>query len=62
MRAYQDMMYGLTKEDPVQRENWKRLLLQDCQLDPAAIAMIWLHWAELQRAVPPRHPVCTSFK
>jgi transposase-like protein len=46
MRAYQEMMYGLSKDDAAQRENWKRLLLQYCELDTAAMVMIWLQWAD----------------
>jgi hypothetical protein len=46
MRAYQEMMYGLSKHDAAQRENWKQLLLQYCELDIAAMVMIWVHWAE----------------
>jgi hypothetical protein len=46
IRAYQEMMYGLSKHDATQRENWRRLLLQYCRLDTAAMVMVWLHWAE----------------
>jgi hypothetical protein len=46
MRAYQEMMYGLTKNDAALRQNWRRLLLQYCELDTAAMIMAWLHWAE----------------
>jgi hypothetical protein len=46
MRAYQEMMYGLSKDNATQRANWKRLLLQYCELDTAAMVMIWIHWAK----------------
>lgn len=44
MRAYEAMMYGLEKDDPVIREQWRKLLLQYCQLDTAAMVMLWMHW------------------
>jgi Domain of unknown function(DUF2779) len=44
MRAYQEMLYGLSKNDPAKRERWRQLLLQYCQLDTAAMVMIWMHW------------------
>jgi hypothetical protein len=40
------MAYGLTKNDSAQRESWKRLLLQDRELDTAALAVIRLQLAE----------------
>lgn len=44
MRAYQEMLYGPTKYDMETRDQWRRLLLQYCELDTAAMLMIWLHW------------------
>jgi hypothetical protein len=32
------------ERDPQFRENRRHLLLQYCQLDTAAMVMIWLHW------------------
>jgi hypothetical protein len=44
MRVYQEMMFGVAASDPATRENYRRLLLQYCQLDTAAMVMIWKHW------------------
>jgi len=45
MRAYQEMLYGPSREDAAQRANWRRLLLQYCELDTAAMVIVWWHWA-----------------
>ncbi|HQH53736.1 MAG TPA: DUF2779 domain-containing protein [Candidatus Hydrogenedentes bacterium] len=44
MRVYQEMVFGLTKDDPNTCEKYRQLLLQYCQLDTAAMVMIWRHW------------------
>jgi hypothetical protein len=44
MMAYQEMLYGLAKNNPEIRERWKNLLLQYCELDTAAMVLIWKHW------------------
>jgi hypothetical protein len=44
MRVYQEMMFGVAASDPTARENYRRLLLQYCRLDTAAMVMIWKHW------------------
>lgn len=44
MRVYQEMVFGLTRNVPETRENYRRLLLQYCELDTAAMVMIWRHW------------------
>jgi hypothetical protein len=44
MRAYQELLYGLSKDDEVRKIQWKQLLLQYCELDTAAMIMIWRHW------------------
>lgn len=44
MRVYQEMMFGLAKDDPTLRETYKTLLLQYCELDTKAMAFIWMHW------------------
>jgi hypothetical protein len=44
MRAYQEMLYGLSKYDDQIKAKWRKLLLQYCQLDTAAMVIIWLHW------------------
>jgi len=47
MIAYQEMMYGLSKENPEIKEKWAKLLLQYCELDTLAMVIIFLHWSEL---------------
>jgi hypothetical protein len=44
MRVYQEMMFGRAKDDPGRRETYRRLLLQYCELDTAAMFAICLHW------------------
>jgi hypothetical protein len=44
MRAYQEMLYGLHRNDDATKEKWRRLLLQYCELDTAAMVMVWIHW------------------
>jgi hypothetical protein len=44
MRAYQEMLYGLSRFDDAARQAWRALLLQYCELDTAAMVMVWLHW------------------
>jgi uncharacterized protein DUF2779 len=51
MRAYQEMLYGISSHDEEVKEKWKRLLLQYCELDTAAMVMIWLHWVDRSRGL-----------
>src|SRR5438067_6049687 len=44
MRAYQEMLYGVSRNNEVLKEQWRRLLLQYCELDTAAMVMVWTHW------------------
>jgi hypothetical protein len=44
MRAYQAMVYGEESTDARIKENWKRLLLQYCELDTMAMVIIFEHW------------------
>lgn len=44
MRAYEAMMFGEESRDPLVKEQYKRLLLQYCKLDTAAMVMLWRHW------------------
>jgi hypothetical protein len=37
MRAYQEMLYGVSRNDDSTKERWRRLLLQYCELDTAAM-------------------------
>jgi hypothetical protein len=46
MRTYQEMMYGLSVGDLELRGNLKKLLLQYCELDTAAMVVVWRHWIE----------------
>ena len=52
MRAYQDMMYGKTRDDPETKAKWKALLLQYCELDTIAMLVVWACW---ERALAGRH-------
>jgi len=45
MRVYQEMMFGRSANDPSIREQYRILLLQYCELDTAAMVIIWRHWA-----------------
>lgn len=44
MRAYQDMLYGLAKNDPVKMVKLRDALLTYCKLDTLAMVVIWEHW------------------
>ena len=44
MRAYQDMLYGLNRDNLEVRDAMKDALLRYCELDTAAMVMIWKHW------------------
>ncbi len=44
MRAYQAMLYGEESFNASVKENWKRLLLQYCELDTMAMVIIFEHW------------------
>lgn len=46
MRAYQEMLYGLSNHDEATKDRWRRLLLQYCELDTAAMVIVWLHWSK----------------
>jgi hypothetical protein len=44
MRAYQDILYGLNRDNLKLRDSMKDALLRYCELDTAAMVMIWKHW------------------
>lgn len=44
IRAYQDLVFGRGAEDATAGDALKRLLLQYCELDTAAMVIIWKHW------------------
>lgn len=46
IRVYQDMMFGLAGQDPEKRAAYRKLLLQYCHLDTAAMVAIWWHWTQ----------------
>lgn len=47
MKAYQEMLYGVSAADPEIRKKWKELLLQYCELDTMAMVIVWRHWRHL---------------
>jgi hypothetical protein len=49
MRAYQEMLYGVSRHNEALKEQWRRLLLQYCQLDTAAMVIVWRHWTSYER-------------
>jgi len=50
MIAYQEMLYGLSKNNNQIKESWKNLLLQYCELDTAAMVLVWKHWENILSA------------
>lgn len=44
MRAYQEMLYGVSRNNFEIKQLWRRLLLQYCELDTAAMVIVWRHW------------------
>ena len=46
MRAYQEMLYGVSRNNEVLKEQWRRLLLKYCELDTLAMVMVWTHWTK----------------
>jgi hypothetical protein len=44
MRAYQEMMYGAEKNDPVTKAMWSALLRRYCELDTMSMVLILEHW------------------
>ncbi|MCO6432187.1 MAG: DUF2779 domain-containing protein [Deltaproteobacteria bacterium] len=47
MIAYQEMMFGLSREKPDIKAKWSQLLLQYCKLDTLAMVIIFTHWNKL---------------
>jgi hypothetical protein len=47
MRAYQDMLFGMHKNDPAVRDRMRDSLLRYCGLDTAAMVIIWKHWKKI---------------
>lgn len=44
MRAYEDMLFGLSKYKPERKKAYKEALLRYCKLDTLAMVIIWEHW------------------
>ena len=44
MRAYQEMMYGVSAHDTTARSQWAQLLRQYCSLDTLSMVLILEHW------------------
>ena len=44
MRVYQDLMYGLRRDDAAFHQSAKDALLRYCKLDTLAMVIIWEHW------------------
>lgn len=51
MRAYQDMLYGVHKNDPSIKEKYKNALLKYCKLDTLAMVIIWERWGEMMKGI-----------
>ena len=47
MRTYQDMVYGLNRDNAEIKEKYRQALLQYCRLDTLAMVIIWEHWMDL---------------
>jgi len=39
-------MFGSLAQDEARKDTYRKLLLQYCGLDTAAMVMIWMHWME----------------
>ncbi len=44
IRAYEAMMYGVERNDPVAKAAWRELLLQYCKLDTLSMVLIFDYW------------------
>jgi hypothetical protein len=47
MKAYQEMLYGQSKNNKTIKQNYKQALLLYCKLDTLAMVIIWQHWADM---------------
>jgi hypothetical protein len=50
MVAYRDMMYGMSKHNPVAKDAYNKALKKYCKLDTLAMIVIWEHWQEIIRS------------
>jgi hypothetical protein len=46
IRTYQEMLYGRNRNNKEFRDTMKQRLLNYCELDTAAMVMIWMHWSK----------------
>ena len=44
MLAYEHIRYGLAASDQAARKSMRRQLMRYCELDTAAMVMVWKHW------------------
>lgn len=51
MRAYHELMFGTSTNNPDRKEHLKKLLLQYCELDSMAIVIIWRYWIDRCRLI-----------
>lgn len=49
MMAYQEMLYGMNKNNLQFKDSIQKLLLEYCRLDTLAMVIIWEHWNNLVR-------------
>lgn len=49
MIAYQEMLYGISRNNPDIKKGYEELLRQYCKLDTLAMVIIWEHWSQLSR-------------
>lgn len=47
MKAYQELLYGMNKDNLEIKDKWTKTLLQYCELDTMAMVIVWLHWNKL---------------
>lgn len=47
MRAYQNMLFGINKNDMEIKRKYRDALLKYCKLDTLAMVIIWKHWLDL---------------
>jgi hypothetical protein len=45
--AYEEMMYGISRNDRDQRNAWGKLLKRYCELDTLSMVLIFDHWRRL---------------
>lgn len=49
MIAYQEMLYGLSRNNNEIKKGYEELLKQYCRLDTLAMVIIWEHWNDLMK-------------